>query len=162
MKAWFNGLSEREQRLVMIAAAAVLGMLVYLLIWQPIQQKRSSAQSYLDSVQADLSWMQANAAAVQQYQRSGTSQQVVARPKGQSLLSLVDSSARSAGVTENIRRIQPSANKGVLVQLQDIAFDSLLIWLDQLRRQAVVVETFKVDQQPASGRVNANLILVDG
>jgi general secretion pathway protein M len=82
---------------------------------------------------------------------------------GESLLSLVDRSAREAGMGEGLNRVEPEGKQTVRVWLNDIAFDVMIPWLAELNKtQGVIPESLVVDRQVTSGRVNVRLVLVGG
>ena len=84
---------------------------------------------------------------------------VVAKPGNRSLMGLVDGSARRQGLTDAIKRIEPQG-KAVQVRLEQVEFDKMLAWLDQLiEREGVEVSGMVVERQEVVGRVNCRLVI---
>ncbi|MEW6983659.1 type II secretion system protein GspM [Colwelliaceae bacterium 6471] len=124
MKAWWQQLNTREQRLVMAMSAAVIVFILYSLIWQPLNDGIVKAQQKLDRQQELLSWVQENTA---KYQRS----KVGGNAKGSSgsLSSIINRTARNANIT--VTRIQPQGDD-IQVWVDEVSFEQLLQWLERL------------------------------
>jgi general secretion pathway protein M len=74
-------------------------------------------------------------------------------------MSLVDANARSTGLTGALKEIKPEG-QGVRVRLEQVAFDDMLRWLEQLHsRQGVSVTGLVMERLPQPGRVNASVVL---
>ena len=60
------------------------------------------------------------------------------------------------------RRSQPTANNGIRVEFENVAFDELVIWLGDLGSQYdlhVQAGSMSVQTQAGPGRINASLTL---
>src|ERR1019366_9090800 len=81
-------------------------------------------------------------------------------PLRESLVVLVDRTARQAGLEKALVGSQPSGDGGLNVRLEQTPFDSLVAWLAQLRESyGVRVDSAVVDTGHAVGTVNASLVL---
>jgi type II secretory pathway component PulM len=57
-------------------------------------------------------------------------------------------------------RVQQEGKGGVRVQIKNIGFDAVMLWLDDLYyKQHVNVKEFTVDRQKTAGRVNATILI---
>ena len=159
MKAWFAGLEPRERQLVSGGAIVLALLLLYVMIWEPLAGSYSDLKEDVAQQQQTLAWMQQAAAKIKALQGSGAG---AARGLGgRSLLAVVDQSARSSGLGDYIKRIEPDGSKGVKVWLEGVAFDPMILWLGQLTR-TYQVETSLITIEPqGSGRVNARLTLLE-
>ena len=84
-------------------------------------------------------------------------------PQGQSLVVLVDRTARASGLGGNLKRNQPDGDGALRLRLEDASFDSLMGWLADLEAEhGIRVNTASFDQAGAEGRVNCSLRLTRG
>jgi general secretion pathway protein M len=126
MKAWWQQLNTREQRLV-IAMASVIGVfLLYSFIWQPLNENLAKAEKKLLRQQALLEWVGENTARYQQSAKNGSS-----RSNG-SISSIVNRTAKRNTIV--ITRIQPQGDD-LQVWIDEVSFSQLLLWLEQLATQ---------------------------
>ncbi|MEJ6654387.1 MAG: type II secretion system protein M [Pseudomonas sp.] len=156
MNAWWAGLAPRE-RAVLIGGALLLSILVlWLLIWEPLAQKREQQRADISALTADLTWMQQVAGQVKRQgaQQSSRSGGVAA---GGSVLTLVEVSASAAGIRESMERVQPEG-QGARVWFNEMSFDVLLVWLAELeQRHGLQVSQLAVDAGTAPGQVSARV-----
>jgi general secretion pathway protein M len=156
MKEWFNGLEARERWLVMAATALLAVLLVYVALWEPLRQKVEELRSGTGELQLTLYWMQQASQEVKQLRGTGG---VRARADGQSLLGLIDRSAKSGGLGTALKRVQPDGDQRVRVWLEGAGFDELVRWLAGLEdRQGVGVVNSVFEAKDESGRVDARLV----
>lgn len=152
---WFDSLSGREQRIVQIGAvlAAVLFVLGVLL---PLDRSVAQAHARLLKKRADLVWMQ------------GVAPELAASPQppsaaGESLLVIVDRSARESGLAGALAGSEPAGPGGLSLRLQKAPFDTLIAWLARLAQQnGIRVDSATIDSAGAPGLVNAAVVLHTG
>ena len=85
-----------------------------------------------------------------------------ARHGDQSLVVVIDRSARSVGLGSALTRNQPVGEDGIRVQLRDAPFDSMTRWLTQLQTaNGLALDSASIERTDAPGAVNASLILRD-
>ncbi|MDQ5910865.1 MAG: ral secretion pathway protein [Pseudomonadota bacterium] len=155
MKAWWESLATRERALVSGGLAVTLAVLIYVLVWEPFQVSHRRLQQSVAEQRADLAWMQQAAQDIQRL--SGT-----ARPRsdGRSLLTVVDQTARAAGLGAALKQITPQGEDKLSARLDAVEFDKLLPWIGTLEREhPIVLINLSVDRTEISGLVNARLIL---
>ncbi|WP_018954747.1 type II secretion system protein GspM [Thioalkalivibrio sulfidiphilus] len=156
MKAWWEGLTQRDRRILMVGGALLCLLLPYMLIWQPLHDRAERLERTLVAQRADASWMQQAAAQLRATAATGRT----ATPAGQSLLGLIDRTVREGQLGGTVRRVQPEGANTVRVWLEDAPFDELMIWLGTLEtRHGIRATSLVVDRQAAPGRVNARLTL---
>ncbi|WP_448213682.1 type II secretion system protein GspM [Colwellia sp. MEBiC06753] len=127
MKQWWQQLQQREQQLVLAMAAVVLVFIGYQGIWQPINTSLEQAQQKLQRTESLLAYVNENTAKVAAL-GSGAKKPFV----NGSLSSIVNRAAQQYQVT--IDRIQPQQD-AVQVWVDEVPFEQLLRWLDNLDRQ---------------------------
>lgn len=158
MKSWWAGLASRE-RVVLGGGATLLAlMLIYLMVWEPIAIQREQLRSDISGLSADLAWMQQVAVQVKSH-ASQQSNQPSAGAVGGSVLTLVEVSARAAGLHGALERVQPE-EQGARLWFTDTGFDGLLRWLGELElRHGLRVSQLAVDAGNAPGMVTARIKL---
>ena len=152
-------LRPREQLLLSLAGLVLLLALLFLLVWEPVMQEHRRLQQNLVQQQQLLAWMQQSAAEVRRLQ-GGKGQQRQDRARaGQSLLALIDSTAKRARLGAALKRVEPDGAGRVRVWLEQAAFDDLVRWLGQLQqRYGVRVDSIAVDRDDKPGRVAARVV----
>lgn len=161
MKVWWLALSERDRRLGLLALLGMVGLLVWLGMWRPIDSSRSQWVDRTQRATGELVWMQQ--ASVQAAQLRGPDGQgSVARSRGNlSLLALVEQTARTGGLGQAFRRGEASGNDQLRVWFENAPFESLLGWLTILENDyAVSVDDAALDRT-GTGTVDARLLLVE-
>ena len=157
MKDWLLRLEPRERLLVGGGAVVLVLLLLYLLIVEPVANRYAALQDGVAEQRKTLVWMQQAAQQVQVLKRSapGGGRGL----GGRSLLAVVDQSARSAGLGDAIKRIEPDGAKGVKVWLEGVAFDPMVLWLGNITT-TYQIETSLITIEPqGNGRVHARLTL---
>ena len=152
LSASLQSLSPRDRRTLLIGAviAAILFVLAVIL---PLDHNVSRMHDQVAQKQADLVWM-----------RSAAPEIAAAGPirsnSGESLIVIVDQSARESGLGGSLSGSQPSGQGGLSVQLEKAPFDALVGWLARLSQQnGVQIESATIDSAGEPGTVNASLTL---
>ena len=58
LKDYWNGLEAREQRLIKLGLPVILLLLLYLLVWEPLQEKRQQVATQDASLEETLAYLQ--------------------------------------------------------------------------------------------------------
>jgi general secretion pathway protein M len=152
---WFAQLSERERLIVSAGAILVLVLLVFGLLL-PLDRSVAQAHARLLKKRTDLEWMQ------------GAVPELAAAPQppsaaGESLLVIVDRSARESGLSGSLAGSEPAGPGGLSLRLQKAPFDALVGWLARLAQQnGIRVDSATIDSAGAPGLVNAAVVLHSG
>jgi general secretion pathway protein M len=155
VRDWFDNLNDRERNLVYVAGALVAVALVYLVLVLPFQASGKKMAARVAQKTADLAWMQASAP--QAMAAAGVAQ---GAGGGDSLVVLVDRTAREAGLSTSLRDQSPDGNDGLRLRIEGASFDVLVTWLANLQQQyGVGIESATVGAAAAPGLVNATLSL---
>jgi len=148
-------LSPRERRMV-IVGAALAALLLLFGVLLPLDRSVAHAQQRLAKKHADLSWMQS----------VGPEIAASAPPPsatGQSLLVIVDRSARESGLAGALAGSEPGGPGRLSVRLEKAPFDTLIAWLARLAQQnGVAVDSANIEKAGAPGEVNAAIVLHAG
>jgi general secretion pathway protein M len=156
MREWYENLAERERRFVLIGGigAAVLLLMAIIL---PLNRNIQQARQRVSIKQGDLAFIQ-NVRA--QLAAAGPAS---AAASGESLVVLIDSSARESGLGKALSSSQPTGDGGLRIRLEHAAFDAVVAWLARLSQQhGVRVESAEIETAGEKGYVNAGLVLKAG
>ena len=153
MKLSFDTMTQRERRLVMIGGlAAVLILIFGVLI--PLDNSVAKARARVIQKQNDLAWMRSAAPMVAM---AGPARQ---GGSGESLLVIVDRSARESGLGKALAGSDPSGPGAIQVRLEKASFDALVGWLSRLSQQnGIGVDGASIDTTGTPGIVNAAIVL---
>jgi general secretion pathway protein M len=153
LRARFEALNERERRLVLIAAGFLAIALFWLVLVLPLHTMQVKRAARVEKKSADLVWMRQAAPQVAAARASGAS-----GPSNESLVVLIDRTARQAGLGSALRDQSPNGAHSLRLRLESAPFDSLVAWLALLQQQhGVAIETANVDVGSAPGLVNASV-----
>lgn len=156
MRQYWSNLQPRERHTLLGGGIALALILLYALVIDPFHQELKRLQQSVESQEADLAWMQQASVEAKRLRGNNPAARSVS---GQSLMSLIDSSARSTGLAGSIKQIKPEG-QGVKVRLEQVAFDDMLLWLEQLNvKHRVNVGSLVMERLPQPGRVNASVAL---
>ena len=160
MKAWWQGLSHRERLLTAGGAMFTLALLLYALAWQPFQASHRRLRQSVAEQRVELAAMRQMAGEIKRL--GGSSVTTTAPVDDRSLLTLVDQTARAAGLGATLKRVSPQGENRLGVQFDAVEFDKLVPWLGQLERDhRIMIVNLSVDRA-AAGRVNARLTVQGG
>ncbi len=155
MNAWWAGLAPRERIILAGGGVVLLLVVLYLAIWEPLARQRAEVRADIGVLSADLAWMQQVAGQVKRRGAQQSSQPAAA--SGGSVLTLVEVSARSAGLHQALERVQPEG-QGARLWLTETGFDKLVAWLGDLeQRHGLQVSQLAVDAGNAPGTVTARI-----
>lgn len=157
MKDWYQQLEARERRMVTIGGLLLLVLLPYALFWLPFTDDLQDLRKGLVSERTSLVWMKQ--AADEVVRKTGSAGQGSGLA-GKSMLSVVDQSARQAGLGNGIKRVEPDGKGVVKVWLEDVEFDLLMRWMATMKQRYQITATMaSIERKSLSGRVDVRLVL---
>ena len=134
LKNYWQQLEVRE-RLVLGWGMVIVSLIIfYTLIWQPWHKALASMENDIQAYRQNLVWMQQQAEILS----GGAGQQAQnAKPQSnESLLSIVEKTAKANKVGKSIQQMVPtSSDSQVRVVLEEADFNQWLRWIDQLFKQ---------------------------
>jgi general secretion pathway protein M len=144
-------LQPRERLAVIIGAIAALIALIYLAMWRPVANSRTTNAARLAT---------AREVALQLERASGVVSHSGPTAGGGSLLSTVDEASRSGELGKPLTRLSPDGESQVRAWAEEVSFDNLVRWMNLLQsRYGVRIDSVDIEQQPTAGVVNARLTL---
>jgi general secretion pathway protein M len=155
---WWNGLQPRERNMLAIGGAICALLLAWAFVWHPLARARADAHIRADRARGDLAWMRSMTGQANELHAQGARSHV--ERQGKSLLALADATARAAGLSGALKRVEPTGGNSVRVSFEVASFDMLIDWLAQLARDyGVRVSDFSADKVEGLGLVNARVTL---
>ncbi len=152
MRDWFNSLRPRERLMIGSGAVAAGLIIVWGLIWLPV---RSGSLELRDTV-AEKRRLLTDLQRAELVQPSDGAGGVPSRT--QSLMVLIDSTARSSGLS--FTRTRQDGPDGMSVSFQSTSFDGILTWLIALERDyGISVESASFNMARERGLVTGQIFL---
>lgn len=153
LRNWYEKQSSRDQLVLRWGVAAVV-LILLLTLLLPLQRNVAQTRRQVAAKQTDLQWMRSMGPAL-----AAAGPGPAATPTGESLVVLIDRSARESGLAQAVTGSQP-AGGATRVQLENADFNLLVGWLSRLTSQhGVHVESATVTGSAAPGIVNASVVL---
>lgn len=150
---YYFDLSPRDQRIALYGGIAAV-LLLILAVVLPLQRHVGALEQRVAQKREDLIWLRSMAPQLASLQNSGPP------PLHESLVVVVDRSARQAGLERALVGSQPSGDGGLNVRLEQTPFDGLVSWIAQLREQyGIRVDSAVIEPATAVGTVNSTLVL---
>ena len=161
MREWFNRLEPRERLTLSIGGGIAAVVLLYAIVWLPVNRNLVSLQDQVETQRSTVRWMQSSATEVKALK--GVRATPARGGDGRPLLTLVEQTAKKAGLGDALNRVEPQGTNRARVWLELASFDLLVRWLAQMQREhGVQAESAVIDPQEQVGRVNARLVLLRG
>jgi type II secretory pathway component PulM len=152
MKFNYDSLAPREQQMVKYGGIALVVVLIFGVL-MPLDSSVSKARTRISKKQQDLVWMKGVAPFL-------AAQAPVHQGNGESLIVIVDRSARESGLGKSLAGTDPSGAGGIQVRLEKAPFDAIIGWLSRLSQQnGIGVDGATIDGAGAPGLVNAAIVL---
>ncbi len=158
MKTWYYNLNARERLIVIGGAVALAVMIAYAAVWVPLSTKVELLRTSVDGQVNTLEWMHQASQEVRALKASGPATQRTTANR--SLLAVVDQSAASAGLKSALQRMDPDGSNALKLQLGEVAFDRLILWLGELEaKHGIVITSLSLTEAQSPGQVEARLTL---
>lgn len=154
---WWFSLQPRERWLISGGAVLLAVVALYTFALAPFYAAVDAQAERIARKETDLAWLRS---AVPQVQALAARQLAVVVPGDESLVVLVDRTARESGLSTALTGQTPAGQSAIRVRLESAAFDAMLQWLGTLQQaHAVGVESATIDRTAKPGLVDASLVL---
>ncbi|TGG95641.1 type II secretion system protein M [Natronospirillum operosum] len=154
LRARWQAYSTREKIVWAGLAAALLVVLLWLYVWQPLADRRAQAQAELAQAEQALAYLQRAAPQLRVQNLAGDDG---ASPV-QSMTNLISRTAAQQSV--DLTRFEQSGNDGLRLWLDNQPFDRVLLWLADLESQGLTVDQLTLSQGNSTGQVNLRGVVV--
>lgn len=160
MRAWFESLQAREQRLLVVGGAVVLLTLLWLFVWDPVAVGSARAVADVERKQQLLERARRTLTAATP---AASAPGAAGGPCTQSLTLLVANTVRDAGLGNAYRSSSPFGTDGLRVSLENASFDLTVSWLGRLQAECgIEVDSGSFTNRTEPGRVDASIALARG
>ena len=130
----------------------------FLLVWQPNVAERARLRQVISEQRALLHWLSGASAEVRRLR--GAQGRNPGKRGNESLLALVDRSARKSGLARAVKRLEPQGKNAVRLWVEQASFDQLAAWLAKLGKESGVhASAVSLERQERPGLVNGRLTL---
>jgi len=128
----------------------------YQFIWKPFSESIDDASVRVQAQKKQFIKMQQQAKKINQLKGSGG---IVSQSGKQFMNNAINTAAKRNGLSASLN-IKSGSNNSLRVSLDNVPFDNVMNWLDQLTlRNGVVISKLNIDRQPTAGRVNVSVYL---
>lgn len=150
---WYAGKSHSDKRILRSIFWLAVALFAYAGVWQPLSQFAHSQQQRAAESQRVADWIASNRSALEQASRQPGAGNASQRSTGQLGISQITNSAATFGVT--VSRLQPEADGGVSIAVEQQPFNGLVQWLKNIEgQQGFVIERASIDRGGEDGLVN--------
>ncbi len=159
MKDWFENLEPREQLFVGAGAVVVVLSVLFAFVWVPLDKGHKTLETSVATWERSLAELRPLRGL---QQSAGTSQPAPRANAQQTPVVIVDRTLRARGLDRSLRRSQPTTGSGIRVEFEGVAFDDLVLWLNDLSTQYamhVASGSMSTANRAGPGRINATLTL---
>lgn len=156
MRDWFEGLAPRERMFVAGGGVLLILILFWAIVLAPLSSRVGKLSERVEGKRDTLSWMSAAAAEIS----SAGEVAAGAGDPDQSLVVIIDRTARQSGLGQSITRNQPVGEDGIRVRMEGAPFDTVVAWLGQLQSgYGLSLESATFERASANGTVTASITL---
>jgi len=153
MKEWWYSLGARERLMVLIGTAALILILIWALVLDPINSKLKTLRAQVPVKEQTVAWMRNESQSVAPLIAKAK------RERGDTsipLLTIIEQTAAQAQMRDSIKRIQPGDENDVQVWLSDAYFDPWIQWVEVLKTKGIEVSSLTVNR----GRNDNNTVSI--
>lgn len=156
LRNWYDSLAPREQRLVLAGGLAVVVLVLYLAVVNPVRTAHTRLVNDVQTKRQLLGYI--NQAAPRLRAQSGAATGRL--QAGQSVFAATSAAIQASAIAGAVQRLEQTQDGGVRLTLSNVSFDALVRWLATLKAQTGIVATqATIEQAAAPGTVHANLTL---
>lgn len=150
LKSYWASLEVRERMVLTWGGIIVAAILFFVFIWQPWRAALSFMETSVRQMRVDSVWMTQQVDAIQ---GGGATSQQTFQGADQSLMAVLQQTAKKANINKTIQQIVPDQNTGeVRVVLEGVGFNQWVKWVDTLYKQYGVdinqINAEKDDEKP--------------
>lgn len=154
LRQWYEARETREQR-ILLAGGVLAAVILLVGALLPLQRAVGAAAQRVERKQADLAFLQQVGPTLA---AAGPAPSIP--ENAESLVVLIDRSARESGLGQALTGSQPQGEGGLRVQFEKAEFNAWVAWLARLVNQhGLRVEAATAEATAEPGVVNATVIV---
>lgn len=130
MREWWDGLLERERRIVSVGSVIVAVLLVYALIWSPLSDSVLDRKTQIVSQKQLLVFLRHASEKIVSLRASGVV--ISADGANNNLLGVVEQTLASQQLSSYLKQIQQADQNQIELMFKGVPFDKFMQWLQVL------------------------------
>lgn len=152
---WWQHLESREQRVLIGGTVVTLGLIIYFLLWEPLNTAHHDLRNRVAAQQTTLLWMQSAAQHIQQL-RSTRTEPTQKNP----LLATITNSLQTGNFAKLLKQVESKSDQEVRVNFEQISFTEFIRWLASLQNQFTIqVQSLHLTPLTTADMIKVQLIL---
>ncbi len=161
MNNFWGSLNRREKAMVAATAAVVLVLVSYFAIIQPLVKQLQFNQGRIPAQRELLTWMEQSSRKVLQFR--ALNQNTAKYTGKESAPDLISKTATGRGFGDSIKRVEPTADQGVKVVIEEVNFDNIISWIALLQEHyGLTVADISIERAKDPGFVNVQVLFKEG
>jgi len=162
MKDYWNQLKPSERTIISVGGIILSVLILYLAVLEPFMLKTEEYTAKISKQKSQNEWLKKASMEVKQLQVSAGGPSTK-RKAGESLLVVVDRTAKQNKLADSLKRVEPDGSERVRVWLDNAPFDVVAKWLGLLHSNyQLEIESAVFDKVEVVGRVNVRLVIIEG
>lgn len=135
MKYWYENLSQKDQKLMLVSLVLIVLTLFWMLIYKPVENSLSKKQSSITANTKILQWMKDEAGKL-----DGNTQQSQAIPISPNVTfsSWIDRQLVAKSLQNHVSRAEPIDENTTIIWLQNAPFDTVMDWLQDIQKSHAI------------------------
>lgn len=156
---YWSARPQSERKILLLAAALLLPVSYYFLLWQPAHQALAKLHTTLPSLRAQANKLSAQAAEVEMLRHRPQ----LASLDASSLKTSIEASALRHQLRPMINTLETQEPNGVRISCEAIPFAAWLNWMRELQQeQHILAESVSISALPQPGLVKISATLTSG
>lgn len=156
MKAWFTGLSQRDQMSLLVLGLALVLYALYMFVWAPLDRMRDDLALQNTAIAESRVRVDAMVSQLLELRTSGAAAPGAKR----NLTSVINESTTRLQLP--VIRLQPNSRGEIQVRVENATFDAVLQWLYEMEyKEDLLVREVSLTQSGSVGRVNITVRIAE-
>lgn len=160
IKSFYQKLSQREKRLILITILTVGLASLYFFFYQPIINSSQNLTSQIDDASNLYDWITQQTVTLKQLNAQNPSNLSPVN-QNETLFTLIESTLRNTNIAPEASQISSNNPNTVNIQFSNISFDQLINWIATLDNDYKISVTQaiinRIDQAPGQVQASVNL-----
>lgn len=157
MRAWWDGLQQRERLMVGVGGSLLALLMLYLLVLEPAVMALEGMRERVDQQKELQLWMRDSQVRIRALEAN---QRTAPVRDNRSLFTVIDQEIRRHNLGTSLTSLEPSGTDQVSLGFDAVPFDQLVYWLDQMETQGVaLIDSLAISRGEEPGKVEARLTL---
>jgi general secretion pathway protein M len=154
IKEWFSSLDEKDQKITIAAAVALVIFVIYFLLLEPLNASVTDLEKKVASQQKTVNWMKQQVPVIR-----GTSGSGISNQSQLPLASIVNNSTKTYSLPVS-RRDSKSPNE-MQIWFDNVSFNSFLQWSSEIStKEGITIVSVNIRSRDRDGIASINVKLL--